>query len=71
MLHGIAQAILDSIGQAWQPLEAGYREDSLAGVRAHLGQEQFDRAYAEGIALSFDAAIDLATGTAYQPDVNA
>jgi len=70
MLHGIAQAILDSIGQAWQPLEAGYREDSLAGVRAHLGQEQFDRAYAEGIALSFDAAIDLATGTAYQPDVN-
>jgi tetratricopeptide (TPR) repeat protein len=71
VMHGIAQALLDSTGQPWEELEASYREDSLAGVRANLGQEQFDRAYAEGMALSFDAAIDLATGKAHQPDVKA
>jgi predicted ATPase/class 3 adenylate cyclase len=64
VLHGIAQAFLDSTGQPWEALEAGYREDSLADVRASLGQEQFDRAYAEGKALSFDTAMDLASGKA-------
>jgi len=31
-------------------------------VRAHLGQELFERAHAEGMALSFDEALDLASG---------
>ena len=64
MLHGIAQAFLDSTGQPWEALEAGYREDSLAVVEANLGQKRFNRAYAEGKALSFDAAMDLASGMA-------
>jgi tetratricopeptide (TPR) repeat protein len=64
VLHGIAQAFLDSTGQPWEALEAGYREDSLAHVKANLGQERFDRAYAEGKVLSSDAAIDLASGKA-------
>jgi predicted ATPase/class 3 adenylate cyclase len=70
VLHGIAQAFLDSTGQPWEALEASYREDSLAGVRASLGQEPFDRAYAEGKALSFARAMDLACGKA-QPDLPA
>ena len=47
-LHGIAQAFLDRTGQRWEQGEARYRQDSLDQVRAHLGQEQFDRAYANG-----------------------
>jgi DNA-binding CsgD family transcriptional regulator len=36
-------------------------------VRARLG-DQFDRAYAEGMALSVDAALDLARGQLTAPD---
>ena len=64
VLHGVAQAFLDRTGQPWQELEAGYRQDSLDLVRAHLGQEQFDRALAESKALSFDEALNLASGKA-------
>jgi hypothetical protein len=64
VLHGVAQAFLGSIGSPWEALEAGYRRDSLDRVRAHLGQEQFDRAYAKGMALSPDQALDLASGKA-------
>jgi hypothetical protein len=31
-------------------------------VRGHLAREQFERAYASGMALSPDEALDLATG---------
>jgi predicted ATPase/class 3 adenylate cyclase len=61
-LHGIAQAALERSGQRWQELEARYRWDSLDQVRAHLGQEQLERAYAQGMALSSDEALDLASG---------
>ncbi len=61
MLHGVAQAFLAPTGQPWQELEARYRRDSLDQVRANLGQEQFERAHAEGLALSFDDALDLAS----------
>jgi predicted ATPase/transcriptional regulator with XRE-family HTH domain len=62
MLHGVAQAFMDRTGLPWVDLEARYRQDSLDRVRAHLGEEQFEQACAEGMALSFDEAIDLATG---------
>jgi tetratricopeptide (TPR) repeat protein len=62
VLHGIAQAFLDRIGQPWHEPEAHYRQDSLDQVRGHLGHEQFERAYANGMALSPDEALDLATG---------
>jgi tetratricopeptide (TPR) repeat protein len=52
LLHGVAQAALDRTGEAWQEPEAGYRRESLAQVRAHLGQEQSGRDYARGMALS-------------------
>ena len=69
VLHGIAQAFIDSTGQPWERFEGGNREDSLADVRAHLGQEEFDRAYAAGKALSHEAAIDVASGKVHQPDI--
>jgi predicted ATPase/class 3 adenylate cyclase len=64
VLHGVAQAFLDPTGQPWEELEARYRQDSLAQVRARLGQEQFEPAYSMGMALSPDEALDLASGKA-------
>jgi predicted ATPase len=62
VLHGVAQAFLDPTGQPWEELEARYRRDSLDQVRAQLGQEQFERAHARGMALSPGKALDLASG---------
>jgi tetratricopeptide (TPR) repeat protein len=62
MLHGVAQALLDPTGMPWEELEARYRQYSLDQVRVHLGQEQFELAYAKGMALSYDEALDLASG---------
>ena len=59
MLHGVAQASLDRSGEPWQDLEGRYRQDSLAAVRAHLGDEQFDRAYAKGMTLSTHEGLQL------------
>jgi hypothetical protein len=36
------------------------RRDSLDQARAHLGDEQLERAYDQGIALSLEKALDLA-----------
>jgi len=59
-LHGVAQAFLDRTGNPWQELPARDRRDSLDQARAHLGDEQLERAYAQGMALSLDKALDLA-----------
>jgi hypothetical protein len=59
MLHGAAQALLDQTGAPWDTVDTG-RPESLDQARAALGDEQFQRAYARGMALSFDQAIDLA-----------
>jgi predicted ATPase/class 3 adenylate cyclase len=59
-LHGAAQAFLDRTGNPWQELPVRDRRDSLDQARAHLGDEQLERAYAQGIALSLDKALDLA-----------
>jgi predicted ATPase len=64
VLHGTAQAFLDRTGQPWQDLEARYRHDSLSQVRAHLGEEQCQRAHAEGVALSSGQILGLVSGTA-------
>jgi len=63
-LHGTAQAFIDQVAEPWQVLEARYRRGSLHKVRTSLGQEQFGRAYAKGMTLSLDQALDLALGTA-------
>jgi len=59
-LHGAAQAFLDRTGNPWQELDARYRRDSLDQARAYLGDEQLEQAYAQGMALSLDKALDLA-----------
>ena len=68
MLHGVAQAFLDRTGLPWEELEARYRRDSLAQVRAHLGQDQLERADDKSMALSFGEAFDFASGKLSQPD---
>jgi hypothetical protein len=60
VLHGAAQALLDQTGIPWDTFTARYRQESLDQADAALGDEQFQRTYARGIALSFDQAIDLA-----------
>jgi non-specific serine/threonine protein kinase len=60
MLHGAAQALLDQTGAPWDTFDARYRQESLDQAGAALGDEQLQRAYARGMALSFDQAIDLA-----------
>jgi tetratricopeptide (TPR) repeat protein len=65
VLHGVAQASLDRTGQPWEELEARYRRESLDQVRTRLGQDQYDRACAKGMALSPDQALDLASGKAF------
>ena len=69
LLHGAAQAFLDRSGQPWQDVEARYRQHNLARVRLHLGDELFDRAYAKGMALSVEVALDLARGQLTAPDL--
>jgi predicted ATPase len=59
-LHGAAQACQDRTGNPWQELSARDRRDSLDQARAHLGDEQLERTYAQGLALSLEKALDLA-----------
>jgi predicted ATPase len=59
-LHGAAQAIQDRTSIPWEELDARHRRDSLDQARAHLGDEQLERAYARGMALSLEKALDLA-----------
>jgi hypothetical protein len=62
VLHGVAQAFLDRIGDPWQEPEEGYRKSSVGQIRAQLGDDQFELAYAEGTTLGFHDAIDAALG---------
>ena len=59
VLHGAAQALLDQTGVPWDTVDVHYRQESLDQAGAALGDEQFQRAYARGMTLSFDQAIDL------------
>jgi predicted ATPase/class 3 adenylate cyclase/DNA-binding XRE family transcriptional regulator len=61
-LHGAAQALLDQTGVPWGTFAAGIRQESIDQADAALSDEQFQRAYTRGLALSFDQAIDLALG---------
>jgi len=61
-LHGAAQAFVDQIAEPWQVLEERYRRDSLRKIRTSFGEEQSGRAYAKGMTLTLDEALDLALG---------
>jgi len=67
-LHGVAQAFIDRSGEPWQDLEARYRQDSLARVRAHLGDGRFDQAYGTGQTLPTDEALRSTLRQSAQPD---
>jgi hypothetical protein len=58
-LHGVAQAFQDRTGNPWQEPSARYRQDSLDQARAHLDDEQLERAYAQGMTLNPGKALDL------------
>jgi len=60
VLHGSVQAFQDRAGIPWDDFDARYRQDSLAQARARMGDEQLERAYAKGMALSLEKALDLA-----------
>jgi predicted ATPase/DNA-binding CsgD family transcriptional regulator len=60
VLHGSAQLFQDRTGIPWDDFDGRYREDSLAQARRRMGDEQLERAYAHGMALSLDNALDLA-----------
>jgi predicted ATPase/class 3 adenylate cyclase/DNA-binding XRE family transcriptional regulator len=60
VLHGAAQTLSDQTGVPWDTFDTRYREESLDQAAAALGDEQLERAYARGMALSFDRAISLA-----------
>ena len=61
-LHGAAEAFLDRTRRPQQKYDARRRQDSLDQARTHLGDEQLERAYAQGMALTVDEALDLARG---------
>jgi len=63
VLIGAAQALRESSGRPWG-FGAGKRDESLGLVRSALGDQEADRAYARGVALSFDQTVDLAMGRA-------
>jgi predicted ATPase/DNA-binding CsgD family transcriptional regulator len=60
VLHGSAQVLQDRTGIPWDDFDARYRQDSLAQARTYLGSEQLERAYAHGMALRLEKALDLA-----------
>jgi predicted ATPase len=63
VLHGVAQAFLDRVGERWQEPEGDYRRDNISQIRAQLGDDRFELAHAEGMTLGFDDAVDVALGT--------
>jgi len=64
-LHGVAQAFLDQMGQSCLLYYEPLRQVSIDKVSMHLGDEEFQRAYAKGRTSGFEEAIDLALGTLY------
>ena len=64
VLHGFADAFLESSGEPWQDPEDAYRQQSLDNARAHLGDVDFEAAYGSGTRLPLRSAIDLALNRA-------
>jgi predicted ATPase/class 3 adenylate cyclase len=59
-LHGAAQALLEKTGHQWDASDIRQREECLEQIAAAVGDEELRRAYAEGLALSFDESVNLA-----------
>jgi predicted ATPase len=63
VLHGFADAFLESSGEPWQDPEVVFRQESLDAVRAHLGDADFEAEYGRGTRLDLRSAVDLALNT--------
>ncbi len=66
-LHGAADEHYEQSGRGFEAIEAGLRDRDHARLRAALGDDAFEAAYARGRTLSQADAIALATAAA-QPD---
>jgi tetratricopeptide (TPR) repeat protein len=66
-LHGAAKALHDQTGIRWEVTISRQRAESLDQIAAAIGDEQLERAYARGAALSFDHAIEIALGKSSLP----
>jgi hypothetical protein len=60
VLHGVARAFFDLTGEPCQTPEETYRLDSIAEVSAHVGEDEFQRVYAQGRDLSLEESVKLA-----------
>jgi predicted ATPase/class 3 adenylate cyclase len=63
VLHGVARALFDATGEPCQTPEETYRRNSVAEVRARVGEDEFERFFAQGRALSFEESVNLAFDT--------
>jgi hypothetical protein len=63
-LHGAAEAFHERARRVWEEPDNSYRQASVEAALAALGEGEFERLYTRGKAVDFDAAVDLALGTA-------
>jgi non-specific serine/threonine protein kinase len=59
-LFGASESVREAVGAALPPFVAVWLDEGVAGARAALGPETFERAWASGQALGADAAMDEA-----------
>ncbi len=64
-LEGAVAAKYEELGAplAFLPFYATWRDRDLGAARARLGEQRANAAFAEGLAMAWDQAIDLALGT--------
>jgi predicted ATPase/class 3 adenylate cyclase len=60
LLHGVTRAFLDATGEPFLTPEDTYRLNSVAEVSAHVGEDEFQRVYAQGKGLSREESMNLA-----------
>jgi predicted ATPase/class 3 adenylate cyclase/DNA-binding XRE family transcriptional regulator len=60
VLHGANDSLLNQIGARLAPADECSRQENLDQASAVLGDDQVQQAYAQGMALSLDQAVDLA-----------
>jgi hypothetical protein len=60
VLHGAEHALLNQIGARLAPFDERRHQENLDQARAAIGGEQLEQAYAHGMALNLDQALDLA-----------
>jgi hypothetical protein len=59
-LHGVADALREQTGQPWLSWYGPYQHSSIDKIRTHLSDAEFEAAYTDAKALSYDEAVHLA-----------